>query len=183
MVGETQRGVKRLEQGLMFRVRHIPEQKFREADERQKIELLLEQFGTFMFEAGVNLNENLLCPYHDDQNPSMTYYPDTKKFFCHARCYETTTVLKDSSKNNTPHKDAFDLIRDLLDLSSFSEAYNKLVGWFVENPKQFYKSTKPYRKSSEKKTNSGSCEHKLTKRVLGTKDSEVKQYLLSLIHI
>ena len=176
-VEDVLRGVKRHQQGLMFQVERIPEKVFIVANEQQRKLLLRTQFERLTTGAGVNLRENVLCPYHNDQNPSMTYYPDTKKFFCHARCFEKEVVLKDGSKKNTSHKDAFDLVGDLFELTSFDETYNTLVSWFVENPKQFFQSRQPYRKSSETKKKLGSAAPKSTRRVLATTDPEIKAYL------
>ncbi|GMA58076.1 Toprim domain-containing protein [Alicyclobacillus sacchari] len=177
-VSSVGQGLVRLEQGFMFRVKRIPEAQYREADDDQKKRLLKESFEQLMSEAGINLHENLLCPYHDDQQPSMKYFDDTKTFHCFTRCYEKEVTLKDGRKVYTTHKDAFDIVGDLLDLTSFPERYNILVSWFVENPEQFYWVKKPYRKSSGTKKGSDTpSARKNTSRVLATEDPEVKQYL------
>ena len=177
-VNNVRQAVERLKQGSSFYYDRISETAFRNADERQRKILLLTHFEKLVVRSGVDLKHNLLCPYHDDQQPSMTYYPDTKKFYCHARCFEAEITAKDGAKKHGVHKDAFDLVGDLFEFKGYDDKYNALVSLFVENPQQFFQSRQQsYRKPPGKEKNSGATVHKPARRISATKDSEVKEYL------
>lgn len=87
MAGTVASGVDRLERKLLFGLQPAPERTFQALDDNAKVEMLKLQFEKLMIAAAVNLSGNLRCPYHDDVVPSLRYYPDTKRFFCYARCF------------------------------------------------------------------------------------------------
>jgi hypothetical protein len=139
-VNKVRQAAEHLKQRSSFYYDRIPETAFQKADEGQRKILLLAHFEKLLIKSGVDLRHNLLCPYHDDQQPSMTYYSDTKKFYCHARCYEDESTPTGGTKKFGVHKDAFDLIGDLFELKSYDDKYNALVSLFVESPQQFFRS-------------------------------------------
>ena len=171
-------GVERLQKGWML-LERLSAKKFENADENEKHKLLKSQFEKLLIESGVNLRDKLLCPYHDDKTPSMMYYADTKKFFCHARCFEKEIIRKDGSKGFATHKDCFDITKEQFNFENFNEAYNFLVSLFVENPDQFYLKSRGYQQSSKREKKAVPTAQKSVKEVLATEDPEVKEYLNS----
>jgi DNA primase len=174
---KVRQGAERLKQGLMFRVERISEKKFLDADDEQKKFLLKTQFENLMKDSKVNLSENLHCPFHDDHTPSFKYFVDTKKFYCFARCFEDEGDMQDVSKKAKVHKDAFDLVGDLFNFTSYDEKYNTLVSWFVENPQKFYRKRQGYQQASGSKKKAVPSAKKSAKNVLATEDPEVRKYL------
>ncbi|HWO97223.1 MAG TPA: toprim domain-containing protein [Bacillus sp. (in: firmicutes)] len=176
-VNDVKKGIERMQQGLLFHLERIPETTFNKANDKEKMDLLKLQFEKLMEVMNVNLNGNLLCPYHNDTNPSLKYYYDTKKFYCFSECFDDgRPSAKGGQAKRKIHKDAFDLVGDMYQLPTFKEQYNMLVTLFVENPENFYKSG-PYKQSILKKPFGAARVPKSVKKVLGTEDSDVKAYL------
>jgi len=171
-LAQLHQGVQRLEKGLLRGWQLVPERTFQELNDSARVERLKSEFEKLMIAAAANLNGNLLCPYHDDVAPSLKYFPDTKKFFCFARCFH------DHNGKAQPHKDAFDLIGDLCGLVGFNERYNRLVQLFVEEPEKFYRCSpsRPHTKTPVSPTRVGKSE-KPYQSVLAIDDEEVRAYL------
>lgn len=169
---QLRQGVDRLEKGLLFSLQPVPESIFEALDDKSRTELLKTQFEKLMITAAVNLNGNLLCPFHDDVAPSLKYFPDTKKFFCFSRCF------RDQAGRAQSHKDALDLIGDMYGLLSFNDKYNRLVQLLIEKPEKFYKRGQmyPYSKKPASPTPVVKSE-KPYKSVLAIEDEEVRAYL------
>lgn len=163
-IQSLKREIKRIQDGFAFRMNRIPEASFERMSEKERKVMLQQEFENLMVVSKVDLNNNLLCPYHDDRDPSLHYYPDTKKFFCYSRCFEDKGV----------HKDAFDLMGDMYELIGFREQYNALVKLFVENPDKFYKTNNKYQHGDTKKA---PFVEKPVTRIPAIDDPEVKAYL------
>lgn len=171
---QLRQGVDRLEKGLLFNVQPVPESIFQALDDKSRSELLKTQFEKLMIAVAVNLKGNLPCPYHDDVMPSLKYFPDTKKFFCFARCFH------DQDGKAQPHKDAFDLIGDMYGLISFNDKYNRLVQLFVEKPEKFYKRGRLHSHAKKPAVPTPVVKsEKVYKNVLAIEDEEVRAYLNS----
>ncbi|MBS5800162.1 MAG: toprim domain-containing protein [Clostridiales bacterium] len=100
-------------------------------------QLLLQKFEEVMILAGIDLNSNLRCAYHNDTHPSMHYYKNTKKMFCfvcsEGKCKDGFDILKDLwSMENCGFYQLRDRVIELLSKKlNDSKALNK--------PKAFYK--------------------------------------------
>jgi DNA primase len=176
-IQSVKRGVERIRGGMMFTLKRIPETDFRGTNDKGKRELLKREFERLMEACKVDLNNNLLCPYHDDYNPSFRYYSDTKKFYCFSRCFEDEGVVLSEKQKSKVHKDAFDLIGDMYGLIGFKERYNMLVSLFAENPDKFYKTNIGYQHQDMKKVSTMDKGPTSFARMIATKDPEVKVYL------
>ncbi len=89
---------------------------------------------------GVDFSKNLICPFHDDTTPSLTYDSDTHTLHCWA-CFEAGKT-----------KDIIDVVGDLFNIKFFTQQYDKVQELIVErgsNSQLKYSSYYPFHKDSD----------------------------------